>query len=240
MDVEIAEGARVPPVVNEFCSALAERLGREPDLEHFLCWWGGTLEYWIEIVAAGIGRQFGWTAHSEIPYITGCPSPSSKTNVKWADGVLVTDDGLGVLLEIKTVPMKAKLGGAIEQVPKDLAALLAIDWPLTTTYKPPGADEYTDPKWWDIRTSIRELWGINIALVHGVTELASAGALIDAGVNKGIASLQTRFGQPAPAWMPRLVEVSRKPIFGCDLQDGSSFGQLFVWAGALIDAKGRG
>ncbi len=91
----------VPTRVRDFCEALSARLKQEPDLEHFLRWWGGTLEYWIEIAAAAVGRQFGWTAHSEIPYITDCPSPRSKTNVKWADGVFVCDDGFAALLEKK-------------------------------------------------------------------------------------------------------------------------------------------
>lgn len=47
---------------------IVARLAAEPDVDDFLLWRGGTLEYWIHIVASIVGNRIGtWAARSEIP-----------------------------------------------------------------------------------------------------------------------------------------------------------------------------
>ncbi len=97
-------------------------------LDDFLLWNAGALEYWVHVLISSVGHEVGWAARTEIPYITDCPAPTAGSNEKWADGAVVWPDGLAALIEIKTVPMRAVLGATINQVPRDLAALLATDW----------------------------------------------------------------------------------------------------------------
>lgn len=226
--------------VSELFEAIANRLAEEPDLEHFLSWWGGTLEYWIEIVASVVGKRYGWTAHSEIPYVTGSPSAGSKTNVKWADGIVISDDGWAVILEIKTVPMKAKLGGAIEQVPKDFASLLSIDWPRTISYTPKGIDNYTDPEWWFRRSGVSKLWGLNILLVHGPAPLPAVQNRLDEGLARGVRSLKSRFKDESPIWLRELDSTIRTPSNRQELMAASSLGLLLGWSARLTTVELKG
>ena len=99
---------------------IAERLGSEPDLDDFLAWTAGTLEYWIHIVASSVAARHGWASRTEVPYVTAAPNPGTKSNIKWADGAMLLDD-LGVLLEVKTIAAREHVAGpTLRKVPARL------------------------------------------------------------------------------------------------------------------------
>lgn len=54
---EGCEAGFVDARVAKFVERVAGRLAAEPDLDDFLGWSAGTLEYWIHIVAASVGRS---------------------------------------------------------------------------------------------------------------------------------------------------------------------------------------
>jgi hypothetical protein len=68
--------------IRTFVEAVAARARTEPDLQDFLTWTAGTLEYWLHIIAGAVGRRMGWASKTEVPYITGCPAPTAKTDTK--------------------------------------------------------------------------------------------------------------------------------------------------------------
>lgn len=219
----------VPEAVGDLIGDVSSRCFAEPDVDDFLLWWGGTLEYWIHVIASGIGRRTGWASQSEIPYITGCPAPSSKSNVKWGDGAVVWPDGVGALIEVKTIPMKAALGKAIEQVPKDMAALVSADWEATLAHQR-GSDTYTDPSWWDQRRQMTAPWAVQFALVHGRQPLGDIDDLVRAGVAKGTASLRYRFRGNPPQWLDRLEEAFQQTPRRYEGGGPESAGVMFAWA----------
>ena len=121
----------------DFVGQVVPQCISEPDLDDFFLWWGGTLEYWIHIAASSVGQQARWAARSEIPYITGLPATGAKSNVKWADGAVLWPDGLLVLLEVKSIPMRAPaLGSSARLIPRDIAALLSADVSGTIVHDP--------------------------------------------------------------------------------------------------------
>jgi hypothetical protein len=147
----------VEPALDEFVDAIAARAEAEPDLDSFLSWTAGTLEYWLHIIASCVGNRSGWASRTEVPYITGCPSPTAKTDTKWADGAARLAGRLGVLLEVKTVPASGSVPGlTIKKIPADFAALLSADWPRTLAQAP---DKYSGAEWVDQRAQM--------SLVHG-------------------------------------------------------------------------
>jgi hypothetical protein len=56
------------------------------------------------------------------------------------------------------------LGKAIEQVPKDMAAIIAIDWAATRAQ---SRDAYTDVNWWEVMNAMGRPWALHLTLVHG-------------------------------------------------------------------------
>jgi hypothetical protein len=213
---------------SDFVAALADRFTAEPDLDDFLLWWGGTLEYTFHIIASSIGRRAGWASRSEVPYITACLAPSAKTNVKWADAAVRGPHGCGILLEAKTVPMKETLGAAIEQEPKDLAALAAADWAATLSHAR-GSDTYTDPQWWTERERLTDPWAVQVALVHGRRPLSGIDERVRAGLDRGLRSLRYRFRNQETTWVDRVAEALDKPFMRREISGQDAEGVLFAW-----------
>ena len=129
-------GGRIDERVLEFSLEIATRLREEPDLDDFLAWRAGTLEYWIHIVASSVASRQGWASRTEVPYVTAAPNPGTKSNTKWADGAMLFGN-LGVLLEVKTIAARRGIiGPTLRKVPQDFAALAALDWPATLLQLP--------------------------------------------------------------------------------------------------------
>lgn len=149
--------------VAELAQQIAERLGCEPDLDDFLAWTAGTLEYWIHIVASSVAARRGWASRTEVPYVTAAPNPGTKSNIKWADGAMLLDD-LGVLLEVKTIAAREHVvGPTLRKVPQDFAALAALDWTATVGQVP---DQYSGTVWADRRAAMGRVALLQLALIH--------------------------------------------------------------------------
>jgi len=224
--MQSASAARAETLLHD----LVARLSTEPDLGDFLGWWGGTLEYWIHICAASVARRSGWSARSEVPYVTAAPASTAKTPIKWADGAVVWPDGQAVLLEVKTIPYRSGLGGAVSAIPSDLAALVAADWPATLAHNA-GTDRYTDSDWWTRRHEVRSLAGIQIALVHGRGPMPNPDTDVSDGIEKGIDRLHYRYrNAPAlPAWTIPLRTALHAPVVRETLTAGGFEAVLYAW-----------
>ncbi len=211
---------------------IVARCAAEPGLDDFLLWWGGTLEYWVHVVASGVGNHSaGWAARSEIPYVTGVPASSAKTDVKWADGAVLYDDGLLALLEVKSIPMRTVLGSSAQHIPRDLAALASANWGRSVAHER-GSDTYTDAGWWDRRGRVTRPWGLAIGIVHGRRPLVR-GALDAFGVAliRGKAALHNRHSQDPPPWLAIVDAALDTPLAGpVTIAAPSSEAAVFGWA----------
>ena len=196
-------------------------------------WNAGTLEYWLHILVSGLGPSRGWAARTEVPYITACPAPSSKSGVKWADGFVAWPDGLGVLIEVKTIPMRSELGLAIRQVPRDLAAVLATNWAETRTQK---TDKYTDSRWWHAlrEHQIDRLWALGLAFVPcEKVSMDASTALVRAGIEDGLGQVEERFRTRHHSWIGELKECLSEPLQSLSIEVGSASAVLWSWAGLV-------
>jgi hypothetical protein len=48
------------------------------DINYFLAWTAGTLEYWVHILAGSVGKQLGWASNTEVPYVTAAPNRGKR------------------------------------------------------------------------------------------------------------------------------------------------------------------
>lgn len=215
----------VHPAVAELTKGVADRVAVEPDLDDFLAWTAGTLEYWVHIIASSVGRRMGWASSTEVPYITGCPSPRSKSDEKWADGAFLFDD-IGVLLEVKTIPMRAAIGATITKVPPDFAALLSLDWKRTLDRK---ADKYAGNIWIERRQAMRRLFGLQLTLVHGESELGDVDESVRRGIAKGVAAVEKRFETSEPPWLSELRTAFASPPERLPISADRMSAVLFAW-----------
>lgn len=230
-----ARGQLLPDLhhVKRLTLDLAERLRSEPDLHDFLGWWGGTLEYWIHICTASVARRDAWAARSEVPYVTRAPAASAKTPIKWADGAYLWPDGHAVLLEVKTIPYRGQMGGAVTSIPTDLAALLAADWPATLAHQR-GTDRYTDEDWWPARSSVQSLVGLQLAVVHGPEPMPNPDSDLAEGLTRGLgrALYATRKTQE-PAWALPLRQALATPLLREEIGADGFSAVLYAWAGSV-------
>jgi hypothetical protein len=210
----------------EFTEGIAQRLSREPDLDDFLLWNAGTLEYWVHIVASSVGRRLGWSSETEVPYITDCPSPRAKSDTKWADGVCILAGDLGVLLEVKTIPMRQAIGPTITKVPSDFAALVSIDWKRTLDQSP---DKYAGEIWIQRRREMKSVIGLQLALVHGRTPLGDVHTGVDQGIARGLATVTSRDRRQAqPSWLSALGKAFSEPPARFELHGSIASGVLYA------------
>lgn len=215
----------------ELVEATVDRCAAAEDLDDFLLWWGGTLEYWVHVIASGVGnRAAAWAARSEVPYVTGSPALSSKTDVKWADGAIVWDDGLLALLEVKSIPMRHVLGSSAQHIPRDLAALASADWTRSLAHAR-GTDTYTDEAWWERRTNVRAAWGVAIGLVHGRKPLTGAVESFEAALLKGQATLRNRHVAERPPWLDAVDRAFASPLMARrPIEGATSEAVVYAWA----------
>jgi hypothetical protein len=149
--------------VQQLADGIARRISSEPDLDDFLAWTAGTLEYWIHIISSSVGNRLGWASSTEVPYITAAPNPGTKSNTKWADGAMLLGD-LGVLLEVKTIAANQGVPGkTLSKVPQDLAAMVALDWPASLAHP---EDAYSGSIWRAMRSEMRRVVALQLAMVH--------------------------------------------------------------------------
>lgn len=210
------------------------RIAQEPDLDDFLGWWGGTLEYWIHILTAAVARRSAWAARSEIPYVTGAPAASAKTPLKWADGAFIWRDGAAVLLEVKTIPHRGALGEAVTSIPTDLAALVAADWPATLAHQR-LTDRYTDGDWWETRGQIRSLVGVQIAVVHGPRPLPDPDDAVSDGISRGLTRALYRHRKDAesPRWADPVRTALQEPAVRRAIDAPTMQAVLYGWIAAI-------
>ncbi len=219
--------------VASFVGHVAERLSAEPDLDDFLGWTAGTLEYWVHIVAASVARRQGWASRTEVPYITGCPSPTAKSDTKWADGAMILADGVGVLLEVKTIPYRESLGLTIRKVPTDLAALASADWARTLAQP---LDRYAGAEWADRRATMRAVLGLQLCLVHGaIDDEQAVDAAVDEGLRSGLATLEHRYrDQEQPDWLPKVQTALTGPSGPHEISGDEYQGVLYGWTVEIV------
>lgn len=227
-------------------TGVVDRCTSEPNLDDFLLWWGGTLEYWIHVVASSVGHQLvgpgGWSARSEIPYITASPALSAKTPVKWADGAVMWDDGLLCLLEVKSIPMRHVLGSSAHHVPTDIAALLSADWSGTLAHER-GTDSYTDERWWTRRHDVTRVWGLAIGLIHGRAPLDGAVSAFTNAITSGRATLQNRHRTDPPGWLADVETACDTPLLTHQVigeDDAEAAGAFYAWAAPVGARSGTG
>lgn len=213
------------PAVDDLVRRIVERLEAEPDLDDFLSWTAGTLEYWIHIIASSVGKRIGWASSTEVPYVTGCPSPRAKSDEKWADGAFLLGD-VGVLLEVKTIPMRAAIGATITKVPADFAALASIEWKRTLDLK---ADNYAGTIWIEQRRAMRRLFGLQLTLVHGGLDLSNVNDEVRRGIAKGIVGLEKRFEALEPEWLRDVRSAFASPPERFEIRGIQTGGLLLVW-----------
>jgi hypothetical protein len=198
--------------LGEYVSEVIDRLAAEANLDDFLLWAGGTLEYWVHIVASSIGQSQSWAARTEVPYITGAPAVSAKTPRKWADGAVLFDNGLLALLEVKTIPMREALGSSAVHIPGDLAALISTDWPATIELGADG-EKYPDTGWWTAKaTPGARPWGVVIAAVHGAALDARSTASFKAALAQGTGRVRYRHRDLNPPWLDVLDAAMGDPL----------------------------
>lgn len=196
----------------DFVAGVIDRCEAEPHLDDFLLWAGGTLEYWVHIVASSVGQAKRWAARTEIPYITGAPALSAKTPKKWADGGVLFDDGLLAMLEVKTIPFRKALGSSAVHIPSDLAALISTDWPATVELGP-DKDGYTDLGWWQAKaTPGARPWGVAIAAVHGAVFDTETTAAFKAALTQGAGRVRGRHRDVEPPWLDALDAAMGDPL----------------------------
>ena len=188
------------PQIEAFVDNIAERIAAEPDLDDFLTWTAGTLEYWVHIVASSVGRRIGWASTTEVPYITGSPALGTKTDTKWADGAAVLSGSVGVLLEVKTIPARYSVPGpTMKKIPADLAALVSADWQRTLEQLP---DDYSGAAWKERRAQMDAVYGLQLALVHGEVDVTKIDVGVRTGIDAGLQILAHRYPTPPePAWL---------------------------------------
>ena len=230
-----ADRARLESLV----MGVVKRCASEPGLDDFLLWWGGTLEYWVHVVASSVGNQLvgpaGWAARSEIPYITASPALSAKTPVKWADGAVLWDDGLLCLLEVKSIPMRKVLGSSAHHIPTDIVALLSADWPGTVAHER-DTDTYTDERWWARRKDVTRVWGLAIGLVHGRAPLEGAASAFANAIIRGRATLQNRHRTDPPGWLANVEAACDAPLIAHQVisqPGGEAAGAFHAWAAPI-------
>jgi hypothetical protein len=163
--------------VEQLAAGIARRINAEPDLDDFLAWTAGTLEYWVHVIASSVGKSQGWASSTEVPYITAAPNPGTKSNSKWADGAMLLER-VGVLLEVKTVAARDGVAGkTLAKIPLDLAALVALDWPATLAQP---EDAYSGKVWATMRARMEQVCALQLALVHGpVGQLPDVASVAD-------------------------------------------------------------
>ena len=201
----------------------------EPDLDDFLSWNGGTLEYWLHILVSSVGRRMGWASTTEVPYNTERPAGATKTKTKWADGAIMLPGRVGVLVEVKTVSAHdSGLGATIKKVPADFAALVAVNWPQTLEQR---SDKYSGPPWVDQRAEMTSVYGLQLVLAHGQLDMATIDDAVRAGMSAGIATLAYPYRHAdEPPWLAlvreRLLggELNRRVISG-----GQANAVLYSW-----------
>jgi hypothetical protein len=226
----------VDPRIEELVEGIATRAAAEPDLEDFLCWTAGTLEYWLHIIASSVGRRLGWASTTEVPYITGCPAATAKTDTKWADGAIVLPGGVGVLLEVKTVPARGSVPGpTVKKVPADFAALLSADWSRTLAQAP---DKYAGQQWVEQRSRMSSVTGLQLLLVHGEINAHEIDAAVHTGVEAGVATLAYRYRHSTePTLLSPLREAMLNgPATRLAIANERAAAYLFAWAAPLASA----
>ena len=70
-----------------------------------------------------------WSARGETPLITACPAIGARTRQKSADGAVIWPDGAGRWWRSRPSPTSKPAG--MQAAAADLAALAAVDWPVT-------------------------------------------------------------------------------------------------------------
>lgn len=217
--------------VLELVREIAERLQTEPDLDDFLGWTAGTLEYWIHIVASSVARRHGWASRTEVPYITAFPNSGSKSSTKWADGAMLLND-LGVLLEVKTVPARdGVVGPTLRKAPQDFAAMAALDWESTLLQQP---DQYSGKVWVERRAAMRHVNLLQLTLVHApMGELPHIGAVprtVRAAASAVCQRLEIQ-GLTSPASIVERAFADDPQIWG--LSGMTHEAQLYAWSAPL-------
>lgn len=219
-----------------FVSELAERLAGEPDLDDFLSWRGGTLEYWLQLVTIGVARRHGWVADTEIPYVTGRPSSRSRSNVKLADVVAHLGDGGGALFEVKTVAVRqGRVGDRIGSLVDDMAALLATDWNATCQHSPTN---HPDPEWWERRLAMSPVDAFQLTLVHGSRPFPDPRDVYEQ-VYAGVEGRVSVLGAGGPeectqSWLNETARALDEPLAVHEIEGPCSAGVLYAWRGVIV------
>lgn len=220
--------------VTEFAREIAERLRSGPDLDDFLAWTAGTLEYWVHVVASSVASRRGWASRTEVPYVTAAPNQGTKSNTKWADGAMLFGD-LGVLLEVKTIAARGAVAGpTLRKVPQDFAALAALDWQATLCQSP---DKYSGTVWADQRGAMSRVALLQLALIHAPTGQLPPRDAVTAVVRLAATGVRRRLGEQGFNYAADLVErtFAGEPTKWA-LSATSHEGELYAWrAEASLD-----
>lgn len=216
------------PRVLELVREIAERLQAEPDLDDFLAWTAGTLEYWIHIVASSVAGRHGWASRTEVPYITASPNAGSKSSTKWADGAMLLND-VGVLLEVKTIPSRDGVAGpTLRKAPQDFAAMAALDWKATLLQQP---DQYSGIVWAERRAAMRHVNLLQLTLVHaphgGLPHIGAVRATVRAAASSVCKRLEAQ-GLTSAASMVEHAFADEPAIW--TLSGNSHEAQLYAWS----------
>ena len=218
--------------LGELVTSVGERCGREPGLDDFLLWRTGTLAHWLRVVVSGAGNAVGWAARTEVP-VAASPVARADTAVVWVDG-------LAALVAVRTAPVGAALGRAMEQVPGDLARLLATDWAATASGP---RDLSTDPGWWRERERVERPWVLHLALVHGdIAAMRDCSAAVRSGITRGLASLEDRAAPERSVRTRRAAACFERPLASVPIEGVSAAAVLLAWAApiAVTGRAGRG
>lgn len=221
-------GGRIDERVLEFSLEIATRLREEPDLDDFLAWRAGTLEYWIHIVASSVASRQGWASRTEVPYVTAAPNPGTKSNTKWADGAMLFGN-LGVLLEVKTIAARRGIiGPTLRKVPQDFAALAALDWPATLLQLP---DQYSGVVWADQRRGMARVSLLQLALIHATKGGLPPAGSVAAQVRRAATGVDRRLRGQGLLGAADLVTqtFAGEPLIE-SMSGRSHEGELYIWA----------
>jgi hypothetical protein len=188
--------------------------------------WNGGLETYLRSATT---PARGWASMAEVPYVTLFPGWDAGRVRTWADRAFVLSEDVGVLADVKAVRQNGTIGPTIEDIPVELAALVATDWPQT---RQQDADELTEAGWVRRVRGITSPWIVEVLAVWGDAPLGlDIRRELGAGLERGIARLRRMMADGKLIRLPDRVEtvLTASPDVVTRRRLGSKEMALFAW-----------
>jgi hypothetical protein len=184
------------------------------------------------MVVSGAGNELAWAARSGVTCFLRDPTTDPGPGEARADGAVVWPDGLAALVATADIAVHGPEHGAIEQVPWELARLLSADWTAMLAAPP---DHTTDAAWWRERARVRDLWGLQLALVHGPRHrMLDLSPRVRAGINHGLAAVRAACAPSTPLWFRQVEASFERPLAAVPVDTPDAAGLLLAWGAPIV------